>query len=294
HEGDGVALPRVADGLQRADLRRRLQAIAALDLRGGGAAEQHLVEARAQKGHERAAIRGARGRDRAHDPAPGGRDLLVARARQPLADLAVVVTREREVGMRVDESGQDHRAVRVEDRRVRRNLVRPQEGFGTDVGDPPVLSDDGGRRDFAHATELGAQAGTPAGRGNQAPDVADDEVARHRAREARRSSARAPAKSSTLSRVFAPCVTETAEGGSPRWRARKRTRAALAWPSTGGAVRRTTRAPPRSPASSSRDARGDTRTRRVAPPATSRISIIGVSARCEREPLLRLLAPLEE
>src|SRR6185503_19630830 len=107
-------------------------------------------------------------------------------------------------------------------------------------------------------------------------------------------SARAPAKSSTLSRVFAPCVTDTAEGLTPRWRARKRTRAALAWPSTGGAVRQTTRAPLRSPATSSRAARGETRTRKVAPPATSRTSIIGGSARCEREPLLGFLAPLEE
>src|SRR4029453_5661511 len=54
------------------------------------------------------------------------------------------------------------------------------------------------------------------------------------------------------------------------------------------------RAPPRSPASSSRDALGDTRTRRVAPPSTSRISIIAGSPRTGRCALLRLLAPREE
>ncbi len=181
-----MALPRLADRLQGPDLRRRLQAVPALDLGGGGAGEEHLIEARPQEGHECAPIDGPRGGHGAHDPAARGRDLLVARAGQPLPDLAVAI------------------------------VVRPQQGFRTDVLDPAVLRDKGGGVDLAHGSELGTETRRAAGGSDQLSDVADDEIARHRPRDARTSSARAPATRSTLSRPFAPRVTDTAEGATPR------------------------------------------------------------------------------
>src|SRR5262245_61364205 len=69
-----------------------------------------------------------------------------------------------------------------------------------------------------------------------------------------------PSTFSVLSRAVWPLVTRTREGATPACLATNRHSASLAFPSTGGAVTRMRTAPSRSPTTSSRRARGWSRT----------------------------------
>ncbi len=82
-----------------------------------------------------------------------------------------------------------------------------------------------------------------------------------RPRAARRAPLSTPSTSSVLSRAVWPRTTVTREGAMPALLATRRHSAALAFPSTGGAVTRMRTAPSRSPTTSSRRARGWSRTR---------------------------------
>ena len=90
--------------------------------------------------------------------------------------------------------------------------------------------------------------------------------ARRRPTRARSSSTHAtqpavrPSTRTTLSREVCPRTMLTRRAGTPARRATRRHNAAFAAPSTGGAVTRISRRPPRSPPISSRRARGITRT----------------------------------
>jgi hypothetical protein len=78
--------------------------------------------------------------------------------------------------------------------------------------------------------------------------------------DARSSAPVRPSTRMTLSREVCPRTMLTRRAGTPARRATRRHNAAFAAPSTGGAVRRTSRRPPRSPLISLRRARGITRT----------------------------------
>ena len=115
---DGMSRARPADRLQRAQLGRGLEPVAALHLGGGGAAGEHLVEAGGDRGLQFFDGRASGGGDGLHDATSRGRDLLVSGPRQAPADLPVPVARESQVGMGVHEARDDRRAVGVDDRPV--------------------------------------------------------------------------------------------------------------------------------------------------------------------------------
>src|ERR1700719_437578 len=96
---------------------------------------------------------------------------------------------------------------------------------------------------------------------------------------ARICSALPPRTSMRFRRPRWPEAILTAASGTFKQSAKKRRRASLARPSTGGTLRRTRRAPCHSPSISLRLARGWTRTRKLNPPWRSRISIIGYAVR---------------
>ncbi len=80
----------------------------------------------------------------------------------------------------------------------------------------------------------------------------------------------APVTSTTLSREVCPDTSATARDRRPNDSARKATRASFAAPSTGGAARRTLRAPSVTPVTAVAEARGTTRTeKRTTPCARS-------------------------
>src|SRR5439155_8240011 len=80
----------------------------------------------------------------------------------------------------------------------------------------------------------------------------------------RRRAAVTPATLTSLSRLRPPPTTRTAERGTPAARAIRSTTASFARSSSGGAVTRSRNVSSRQPTTSSRDARGCTRTRMIA------------------------------
>src|SRR5687768_7883111 len=81
----------------------------------------------------------------------------------------------------------------------------------------------------------------------------------HARSAARTAASSAPSTRTSLSRAVCPRTTCTREGGTPAASATSAHSAAFAFPSTGGAVTRTTMAPARSPTTSLRRARGCSR-----------------------------------
>ena len=177
HHGHRMARGRVADGLEGADLGRGLEAVAALDLGRRGPAHEHLVEAREHEGGQGLARGRPGGRDRPDDAAARGRDLRIGGAGQPLPDLLVAVAREREVGVTVDEPRHHGRVLCVDRRGPRgHDHLTSHVGLGADPGDAP-----GRRRQRRAFPDRGLAQGRAGprrrtGEGEEAADVADDEV----------------------------------------------------------------------------------------------------------------------
>ena len=276
---DGVRGGRITDRLERPHLGLELEPVAALHLGGGGALEQHLVEAGADRRRQLRPRRLSRRLDAADDATPGGRDLTVAGPGQPAADLLVAVPREGEVRVGVDEAGNDGRAFGVEHRRPRLGgHDRGKAGLRARVHDAPAVDGHGDGLHEGEVAQAGARARSGSRQRREAADVADDEVGRRHRRASWRAASRCapapdrlvPATATSLSRPDAPLRMRTAEGGTSSIRPSSRPRAALASPSTGGAVSLTTSAPWRTPSTPSRGERGLTRTRSVSPPSASR------------------------
>ena len=96
--------------LQHAELGFRLQAVAGLGFGGGGAVGEHALQARAGFVHQRFERSQARLPDGGEDPAAGGQDFQVFGPGHLHFELGGTVPGPDDVGVRVDEAGQDDAA----------------------------------------------------------------------------------------------------------------------------------------------------------------------------------------
>ena len=233
---------READRLEAADLGRRLEAVAALHLGGGGAAEQHLVEARGDerrpaprrtpRASPRPSARCRRPRRRSPGSSRPARRRRISSSRSP---------GEGEVGVGVDEAGHDRGARGVERlapgrRRDRRREVgrraRPRR-----CGPPATASA------ASRASAEVAQARRPcAGPGPRASRAGRCGGPRSRRRSCRRARSRRGGRvepGDAPRACCGPCapLSDRAprDGATPSVLPRKRASASLAAPSTGGA-----------------------------------------------------------
>ncbi len=211
HHGDRVLLRGEADRFERPQLGRGLEAVAALHLGRGGAAEQHLVEASDDGGGQLFARRRAGGLDRPYDAPAGRGDVLVGRTGQAPHDLVVTIAGKGQVGVGVDEAGNDRAAAGVQHPFGRDVYLGLEVGVATDPDDAALGRGQGRVRQGAELAEARANARDRSREGRQEADLADREVgARSR---------------STLARAR---QIETREGllGS---RGRSRSRACCGW-----------------------------------------------------------------
>jgi hypothetical protein len=157
-EKGGLAGEFVCD-LKDAALGGDVQAVAALDLNGGGARAVHLGEQAACVRAQLALTRGARGRNRRHDAAAG-----VRLPRHPRLELRGALAREDHVRVAVDEARHNRTTAELDALVGRRRIA-----CATHPRDATVLGDEGGvvqqpqralvakrrlaRREFADAGE---------------------------------------------------------------------------------------------------------------------------------------------
>ena len=109
-----MAVAGAADRPQLFELALERQAVAALDLGGGGAVAKHAVEAPDGIAGELILASGSRRSDRGQDAAAGGSDLEIGLAGQPHREFVLAASRPRQVGVRVDESRHQGAAAAVE------------------------------------------------------------------------------------------------------------------------------------------------------------------------------------
>jgi len=144
--------------LQQLRLRRGIQAVAALDLDRGDSEGEEAAHPLAGQLGQLGGRRLAGGLDRGHDAArPMGL------ASEPGGELARAVAREDQVGVAVDQPGQDGPAAGVDLLGARRD---PGVGVATQPGDPPAFGDQGTRFDHPQGGIAGDQARVPDDKGH--------------------------------------------------------------------------------------------------------------------------------
>jgi hypothetical protein len=117
-EIDWLAGRQRLDGAQDALLRGELEPVPALGLGGGGAVGEHLRQPRAREADEVMFARRARGRHRLDDAAAAGGDVGISGAGEPAAELVAAIAGEHQMGVRIDEAGDNGAAFTVDHFRI--------------------------------------------------------------------------------------------------------------------------------------------------------------------------------